>query len=393
VKLCIAGKNDIAVDCLYYSLSFIDRKSICVVLNKDDPMKNTWQKSLGFYAKKENIEILTLEKVQKIKDITFLSLEFDQIINTESFQTRKIYNIHFSLLPEYKGMYTSILPIIHGKDYSGVTLHEIDNGIDTGDIIEQKRFSISGIVGKELYIRYIAVGTLLISKNMTRLLNKEYTPLIQSSVNSTYYSKTSFRFNEIEIKPRQTAFQIQQFVNAINFRPYQLPVFRNNEIFRTQIKNIKSDKKAGTILIEDNEKIEISTMDFNIILFKDYYNELMDCCISNNLDRAEQVIDYITNLDEIDKNGWNFLMVACYNNSYDLVKLLIEKDADVNTHNLNGTTIIMYAKDAYIKSNDLSIINLILDKGANVNALDIHGKTIFDYCKDQNLQTILKLYK
>ncbi len=39
-------------------------------------------------------------------------------------------------------MYTSCLPILHGKDITGVTLHEMDTGIDTGNIIAQESFLI-----------------------------------------------------------------------------------------------------------------------------------------------------------------------------------------------------------------------------------------------------------
>ena len=57
MKICIAGKNNIAVDCLLYSLKFYDKKDICVVLNKTDKLKNSWQKSLGFYAQNLGISI------------------------------------------------------------------------------------------------------------------------------------------------------------------------------------------------------------------------------------------------------------------------------------------------------------------------------------------------
>ena len=40
-------------------------------------------------------------------------------------------------------MYTSIWPIINGENYCGVTLHEIDSGIDTGDIIDQIKVKIN----------------------------------------------------------------------------------------------------------------------------------------------------------------------------------------------------------------------------------------------------------
>ena len=39
-------------------------------------------------------------------------------------------------------MYTSCLPILFNEKESGVTLHKIDRGIDTGDIIDQITFPI-----------------------------------------------------------------------------------------------------------------------------------------------------------------------------------------------------------------------------------------------------------
>ena len=41
-------------------------------------------------------------------------------------------------------MFTSALPLINGEKETGVTLHKIDAGIDTGDIIDQIKFQIKG---------------------------------------------------------------------------------------------------------------------------------------------------------------------------------------------------------------------------------------------------------
>ena len=58
----------------------------------------------------------------------------------KNFLNARLYNIHFSYLPAYKGMFTSALPIKNGEVDSGVTLHKIESGIDTGDIIDQIKF-------------------------------------------------------------------------------------------------------------------------------------------------------------------------------------------------------------------------------------------------------------
>lgn len=388
--VCIAGKNNIAVDCLYYILSFIKKEKICVVLNKTDNLKNSWQKSLGFYARKEGIEITTLKEVQEMKDVIFLSLEFDQLLKPEKFKTNSLFNIHFSLLPEYKGMYTSLLPVLHGKEYSGVTLHEIDLGIDTGDIIAQTQIEIKNLNCGEVYNKYIKYGTELVCQNIYKLVKGTYELTPQSTINSTYFSKKFIDFSQREINPRQTAYQIQNFVKAFNFRVYQLAEFLGEEIYSSVITDKKSSLKAGTVIEDDVEKIILATIDYDIVLYKDYYSRLIGYCKVDNIKSARIIIDYVSLLDELNMEGWNPLIVAAYHGSKNLVELLLEKGANPNSQNLNGTTVLMYAKDSYLETGDLEIITLLLKAGANPNIKDIHDKDIFDYIKDVKLINYLK---
>ena len=53
-------------------------------------------------------------------------------------------------------MYTSCLPILNGETITGVTLHKIDSGIDTGYIIKQKVFKINiNDTARDLYLKYL----------------------------------------------------------------------------------------------------------------------------------------------------------------------------------------------------------------------------------------------
>lgn len=72
----------------------------------------------------------------------FLSIELDRIIRPEKFKTKELYNIHFSMLPKYKGCFTTIMPILNGEESTCVTFHRMRVGIDTGEIVEQKEIKI-----------------------------------------------------------------------------------------------------------------------------------------------------------------------------------------------------------------------------------------------------------
>lgn len=58
----------------------------------------------------------------------------------------KIINLHPAYLPEYQGLHAIERAFFdhqhHGKNYTGVTLHYIDAGLDTGPIIAQQKVSI-----------------------------------------------------------------------------------------------------------------------------------------------------------------------------------------------------------------------------------------------------------
>ena len=218
ITLCIAGKNNIAVEMAKYLLAYKKNVRIVACINKNDKGLNTFQKSFKLFCQLNDIRILKLEELYNIKDLIFLSLEFDQIIKTNLFNSTYLYNIHFSLLPKYKGMYTSALPILFGENETGVTLHKIDNGIDTGDIIAQKVIGIDNfLTAEELYSNYISEGIELIIKNIDNILLNKIILSPQSSLNSSYYSKNTIDYNKFILDFNKPAFQVLRQINAFSF--------------------------------------------------------------------------------------------------------------------------------------------------------------------------------
>lgn len=386
MKLCIAGNNNIAADLLYFSFNFFAKSDICVLLNKNDINRNTWQKSLGFFANIANIEILKLEDVQQIQNIIFISVQYDKIIKPDRFNTTELFNLHFSYLPEYKGMYPSVMPILECKNYSGVTLHKIDRGIDTGDIIAQKKYSIRNFTAEQLYKKNLLEGFNLIAENFEQIINKQYKAKKQPYINSTYNSKNKINFSDLEINTNQTAYQISRSINAFNFSVYQLASFQGKKINKSKILKSKSLQKSGTVLKKDIESIVISTIDYDIRLYVDYHDEIIECCKTNDLEKATKIIRNIDNIDFVTKEGWTPLMIAVYHGSYEVAKLLIENNADFNAANLNKTTVLMFSKNGFINTKDIRTFEYLIKIGTIKGCKDIFGKTVFDYCDMSEIQ-------
>lgn len=270
MNICIAGKNNIAIEVCEYVLQHYDSAVLYAIPNSTDDGMDSWQKSFRkFVSEHPKIQLTTLEEMYNIVDLVFISTEYDRIIKPYLFRSVQLYNIHFSLLPAYKGVYTSALPILNGELYTGVTLHCIDSGIDTGDIIAQTVIRISNKeTAYSLYHKFLKKGTILLTKNMDKLLQGNFTSYPQSSKGSSYYSKQAIDYSNLSINLNCTAQQIDQQIRAYYFPVYQIPVVHNTQIGSAKILKSKSKQKSGYVLKETDEYILLSTIDYDIKLFK-----------------------------------------------------------------------------------------------------------------------------
>ncbi|MCX7735634.1 MAG: formyltransferase family protein [Candidatus Kapabacteria bacterium] len=357
--ICIAGKNNIAVDVLNYIKNNFNH-NLCVVLNKTDKGINGFQRSLKYYALEWNIDIFNLDEIYNIDDLIFLSLEFDRIIKPEKFKTKNLFNIHFSLLPEYKGMYTSALPILHGKNYSGVTLHEIDEGIDTGDIIDQVKFEIPEYyTSRDLYLKYIEEGTQLVITNIEKIIKNNYNKFKQPYENSTYFSKKSIDYSNLQIDYNTTAYQIVNQLRAFTFREYQLPTYNNKKISKWEILSEKSNKFSGLVDYESDIFVILNSIDYKIKIYYDFYDQLWESCIKNDIISLEKYYFLVEDINLRSNDGLNALLYSIKNGSYECVRFLINKNADTNIYDYEGKSAINYAEEFSKLNNDPRILDLL----------------------------------
>jgi methionyl-tRNA formyltransferase len=85
---------------------------------------------------------LSLQKLKKINPSLIISYNYQHIIKKEILKKYKIINLHISYLPFNRGADPNIWSFIENTK-KGVSIHYIDEKIDTGDIIAQKRVTLS----------------------------------------------------------------------------------------------------------------------------------------------------------------------------------------------------------------------------------------------------------
>jgi methionyl-tRNA formyltransferase len=184
-NICVAGKNQIAIDAIIHLLDKYKDANLFFLENKGDFGVDGWQPSYKKFCLENKIRSTSLVELYEMDQLVFISLEYDQILRTAKFKSKNLFNIHFSLLPKYKGMYTSAMPLLNGEKNTGVTLHLIDDGIDTGDIIDQIDFPIEkNHTARDVYFNYLLYGSKLFVKNIDSLLTGGFKSWPQSSHNS-----------------------------------------------------------------------------------------------------------------------------------------------------------------------------------------------------------------
>ena len=374
--ICLAGKNQIAVDALLFMVERGWKNRLIVCPNRTDNGASGWQPSLIRFAREFGVEVVTLDQVQEIEELVFISLEFDRIVRPAAFRTDRLYNIHFSALPAYKGMYTSALPILYRAAVTGVTLHEIDHGIDTGAIIAQEIFPLpEAWTARDLYFAYMDHGFKLFRAHFDALVAD--TPPVaqpQPAVGSTYYSRASLDYGNLAIDLRDTADGVIRQLRAFSFHEYQTPVVAGMQIGGWRTLPDRSLERPGTVLAQDDDSIVVATIDYNLRLERSRVLDWFALDAEGSTDGLDPRYVDIAN-----KSGWTPLIRAAYAGNAALCRQLLKAGADPNLPNKNGTTPLMYAFSGADAAAGRSTARVLLEFGADPGKHDRFGQNLRSY--------------
>lgn len=124
-------------------------------------------------------------------------------------------NVHGSILPKYRGAAPIHWAILNGDTETGVTIMQMDAGMDTGAILAVAKEPISADdTTASLYERLKVVGAKLLTQTLPRLQAGEITPEPQDNSQATYTSLIKREMEKIE--PAATAVEIHNKVRALS---------------------------------------------------------------------------------------------------------------------------------------------------------------------------------
>jgi len=176
-------------------------------------------------------------------------------------------NVHFSLLPKYRGAAPVQRAIWNGEKISGISIFQLVAGMDTGPLYLQKTVSIDQVQtsGECLEMMSHLVPEML-GETLNKIQNLE-PPTPQDNSVSTLAPKIAK--SESRINWSDSASSIRNMVRALNPAPRAKSTFRDNEVFfyEVNVSDMRSEKASGTISFE-NQRLFAATKDFDIEIVK-----------------------------------------------------------------------------------------------------------------------------
>jgi methionyl-tRNA formyltransferase len=130
-------------------LNNTDEEILAVVSRPGDPGESikeiAFKYYLPLYQPPENVnDPAFIEVLRKLNPDLFISMYFGRLFSPDLLNVPKAgcINMHPSLLPKGRGQGPSTWPIVYGDKETGQTIHYLDEGIDSGDIIAQRAIPI-----------------------------------------------------------------------------------------------------------------------------------------------------------------------------------------------------------------------------------------------------------
>lgn len=158
------------------------------------------QSPVAIFAEQNNITCLKPENLDQkeiwsnelnIPDF-FLVVAYGKIIPEDILNIPKFgsINIHYSLLPKYRGASPVESAILNGKTETGVTIQKMAFKMDSGPIIAQEKVEIlPEEKASELRTRLIKIGAELLVKVLPEFINGKIKEIEQNESNATFCKK------------------------------------------------------------------------------------------------------------------------------------------------------------------------------------------------------------
>lgn len=281
MKLVFMGTPDFAVPCLE-ELIKAGHEIVGVFTQPDKPVgrkRVMTPPPVKVCAEKNGITVYQPDSVRTEESLSLMKelnpdcvvvVAYGKIIPSDMLKLPKFgfVNVHGSLLPKYRGAAPIQWSIIDGEKKTGVTTMQMDDGIDTGDMLEVSETEIGeNETAGELFDRLAEMGGKLIVSSLSKLEKGELTPIPQDHEKSNYAKIISKEMALIDFN--MSAENVFNLIRGFNPWPIAYTIIGDKRLKVFAAEKIGSvNGKAGEVLSSDGT-LTVAFGDGNGLKFTD----------------------------------------------------------------------------------------------------------------------------
>lgn len=264
MRIVFMGTPDFAVGSLQ-ALCESGKHEILAVVTQPDRPKGRGNKLLQTPVKEYALaQGLTVYQPQKVKTPEFVELlhelqpelivvaAFGQFLSKEILELPKYgcINVHASLLPKYRGAAPIQYAIIKGEKESGVTIMQMDIGMDTGAMLDKVVVPIEeNTTMGELHDALREQGAALLLEVIDKIATGTAVAEPQDDVQATYATLLDRSMEHIDWS--KTAQEVHNLIRGFNPAPStftKLPNGKSLKIWGSKMTDKSSAAAAGTVI-------------------------------------------------------------------------------------------------------------------------------------------------
>lgn len=225
--------------------------------------------NLTVYQPKRARDEEFIELLKEINPDVMVVIAFGQILPKSILTIAKYgcVNIHASLLPKYRGAAPIQWAIIDGEEKTGVTTMQMNEGIDTGDILETTEIVIDKKeTGGSLFDKLSEAGAKLIVQTLANIEKGNINPIKQDDSKSNYAKMLTKELGYIDFN--KSAIEIERLVRGLTPWPsaYTKLDGKTLKIWDCDVLDKEYDGECGEVVKIDKTAIYVKTGDKTLVI-------------------------------------------------------------------------------------------------------------------------------
>jgi methionyl-tRNA formyltransferase len=179
------------------------------------------------------------------------------------------FNLHASLLPQYRGAAPINWAIINGEKETGLTTFFLRHEIDTGDILFREKIAIGyEETASELHDRMSTIGASLVLKTVKAIEADDYSPVPQPAASDELKKAPKIFKEHCRIDWTKPAHDIYNLIRGLSPYPAAFTTLDGKilKIFTSLMADERSDLPPGSIYTDGKSYLRVSAGDFFIYL-------------------------------------------------------------------------------------------------------------------------------